>query len=136
MLHDILSQGQDRTRGQKSNGPAVKGLTLIDVATIRVERELKLLPPHQLSSLHKEIALGESALTLLILADRRDSSAEEEFIPMNRIAQWFGEERLPDGWWGCDGQRPYHPIGLMDAKRKAREINRVMKSICKKQMFV
>lgn len=39
------------------------------------------------------------------------------------MEQWFGEERLPDGWWGADGVRPVRAIGVLKARRMANLID-------------
>ena len=71
---------------------------------------------HSLDNLHSQIALGECALVWIML--RAPGSG---FIPVSRLGQWFGEERLPDDWWNEDdhGVRPKRVVGLVETRRLA-----------------
>ncbi|KAF9078720.1 hypothetical protein BDP27DRAFT_1310060, partial [Rhodocollybia butyracea] len=73
------------------------GLTLQDLASLRVSRESFLATPSRLSNVHEQVALGECALTWLLFS-KEPSVDSDSSIPTSYLAQWFGEERLPDGW--------------------------------------
>ncbi|KIY44877.1 hypothetical protein FISHEDRAFT_77097 [Fistulina hepatica ATCC 64428] len=74
------------------------GFSLGDLAAIRAAREAHT---PRLNWFHEQVALGEAALGWLVLGDRLKASQIQQIrIPANRFAQFFGEERLPDGWWG------------------------------------
>ncbi|KAJ3926022.1 MAG: Chloroperoxidase, partial [Lentinula lateritia] len=89
------------------------GLTLSDLAGLRVSRESEseLRGAQKLSGVHEQVALGESALTWLIFAWKGED------IPVKYFKQWFGEERIPDGW-----TRPEKTIGLFDARKVAGSV--------------
>ncbi|KAF9265085.1 Cloroperoxidase [Marasmius fiardii PR-910] len=113
LLRDVVSHAH------KDLNESEPGLTIHDLAAIRVDRESKLNQP--LDSIHEQIALGESALCYLALRSHDGSS---HTVPVSRINQWFGEERLPDNWW--QQVRPTTTIGLMEARRTADEIKDIM----------
>ncbi|KLO20157.1 Cloroperoxidase [Schizopora paradoxa] len=77
---------------------AVDALNLGDLALARFNRTSHLPPGHKLSSFHKIIATGECALILSVLSIPAVGSAENRQIPRRWIKEWFGEERLPQGW--------------------------------------
>ncbi|KAJ3851424.1 hypothetical protein EV368DRAFT_43173 [Lentinula lateritia] len=91
------------------------GLTLSDLAGLRVSRESGLCGMQKLSGVHEQVALGESALTWLIFARKGEG------IPVKYFKQWFGEERIPDGW-----TRPEKTIGLFDARKAAGVVQQEM----------
>jgi hypothetical protein len=116
-----------------------EGLSLYDLASIRVERESQLTEP--LSTLHEQIALGESALAWLVLHKQGmtsssttsthfqscpspDDDQEDSIIPLDRIVAWFEVERLPDGWF--EDVRPRETIGLLEARRIAGKVHKDM----------
>lgn len=131
MVHGLLefaSKSTPRTTRTHSSEP---GLTLTDLAKFRVSLEKE----HPLSTLHQQIAQGETALGWILLCQKPDDGELTEFsgdkfrIPVESIQQWFGEERLPEGWWdGVRGQtrRPEKEIGLLDARRWANEVAKGM----------
>jgi len=120
LLRDLLERSHHQS--------GIDGMTLSDLAALRVARELSLPPPIQLDSLHKQIALGESALTWLVLRNQgHDACERDDIVPSSRLAQWFGEERLPDGWW--EGVRPSRTVGLLDTKKRADQVQREMGTI-------
>lgn len=82
------------------------GLTLQDFAQRRVEREATLQTP--LSRTQSRVAIGESAMTWLLLKDKNGE------VPVEALAQWYGEERLPDGF-----QRPVRSIGFKETHHSA-----------------
>jgi hypothetical protein len=110
-------------------------LTLHDLARLHARREASSNRP--LSFLHEQVALGESGLTWLVLREHKsgfkctnyfhghqEGTCETEFvIPLSRLEQWFGEERLPDNWWEC--VRPVDKIGLRETRRRAKYVARV-----------
>ncbi|KAH8830942.1 hypothetical protein DL96DRAFT_1813918 [Flagelloscypha sp. PMI_526] len=109
-----------------------KGPTLIDLARLRVTLE-KAEP---ISLLHQQISQGEMALGWILLCDKGPSNHEDACeawnadsrIPSESIQQWFGEEKLPDGWWD-GGRRPRKEIGLLDARKWAEEVRKDMEDI-------
>ncbi|CAK5270908.1 unnamed protein product [Mycena citricolor] len=92
------------------------GLTLPELAAVHSARISTL--SHPLSLFHEQVALGECALAWLVLQDRNTGVIETQ-----TLEQWFGEERLPLGWW--DATRPVNSIGLLKARRTATEIGRL-----------
>ncbi|KAF5392046.1 hypothetical protein D9757_003182 [Collybiopsis confluens] len=106
------------------------GLTLNDLAFIRVSRESALPKKDKLDNVHTQVALGESALTWLLFARsipaEKSSKAERpsSIIPVPVLAQWFGEERLPEGW-----TRPAKTVGLFSARRVASQVRGNMEKI-------
>lgn len=115
LVQNVVDQA---TRGQSlEGGQTSSGLSISDLARIRVEREAEAYPYAKtgMSLLHREIALGESSLLWLIFRDG-------DTVPVERIEQWLGEERLPDRWW--DIARPQDTVGLLEARRRAKEIGK------------
>jgi hypothetical protein len=49
------------------------------------------------------------------------------FVPISRLEQWFGEERLPDNWWNSDGSgvRPKKTVGLVETRKLANFIGQL-----------
>ncbi|KAJ4481202.1 Chloroperoxidase [Lentinula aciculospora] len=94
------------------------GLTLFDLASLRVSRESTLSAQDTLDRVHEQVALGESALTWLLFAKTGSPSS---FIPISYLAQWYGEERIPDGW-----MRPSKAIGFVDARKTAGLVQKEM----------
>ena len=119
-----------------SRGNGKPGLTLRGLARLHAKREAS--SNRSLNFLHEQVALGECALTWLIMRERRsghkctnhfhghqDGVCETEFvIPLSRLEQWFGEERLPDNWWDC--VRPVDTVGLRETRRRAMYVARTM----------
>ncbi|KAJ3803658.1 hypothetical protein F5876DRAFT_84780 [Lentinula aff. lateritia] len=121
----------------ESGRVAGEGLSLEDLAKLRVLREREsesdlASKKCRLDKVHEQVALGESALTWLLFAQKASisesssslsSSSSPPSIPLSYFTQWFGEERIPDGW-----TRPASKIGLLDARKMAgvvqQEINR------------
>ncbi|PPR00770.1 hypothetical protein CVT26_012396 [Gymnopilus dilepis] len=109
------------------------GLGLIDIAHFHAHR-LKNTPT-ALNNIHSEVALGECALTWEVLrghqcydgpSDHDHNACLKDYldgvIPRTRLEQWFGEERLPDGWWDFQGVRPTTTVGLVKVKILANSI--------------
>ncbi|KAJ7500734.1 hypothetical protein B0H11DRAFT_1714086 [Mycena galericulata] len=94
-------------------GMSLRGLTVVHAAR---ERNL----PRPLNTFHEQVALGECALGWLVMHNP-DTGA----IPLETLAEWFGEERLPKGWWSS--KRPVRPIGLWLARRTAGNVQKFMK---------
>ncbi|KAJ7585140.1 Chloroperoxidase, partial [Mycena floridula] len=113
LVKDVLERAQHRYRPD--------GLNIGDLAALRVTREAALLPPMKMDPLHIQIALGESSLAWLVMREHVQNG-DEDVIPAKRVEQWFGEERLPDGWW--EQVRPKKTIGLLDARKKAGEVQK------------
>lgn len=106
-----------------------KGLTLAELAQIRVEREAAIAPPQKMDHLHNEIALGECGLMwLLMRAPKPESTSQTELhIPYARLAQWLGEEKLPDGWF--EVIRPKSKVGVIAARKEAKKVAQLMDKI-------
>jgi len=91
------------------------GLSLDALARLRVEREAQLTSP--LDSVHSEIGKGEAALCWLVFKQ------EDGRVPRSILEQWFGEERIPEGW------APAKEIGLLEARQTASEVANKMEQI-------
>ncbi|KAJ3872976.1 hypothetical protein F5051DRAFT_338425 [Lentinula edodes] len=136
MVEEVL---KSKTESGRAGG---EGLSLEDLARLRVSRERVSESDLEsercrLDRVHEQVALGESALTWLLFAQQvpmsessamsssssLSSSSSPPSIPLSYFSQWFGEERIPDGW-----TRPAKMIGLLDARKVAgvvqQEINR------------
>jgi hypothetical protein len=96
------------------------GLTLSDFAYARVDRETRLSKP--LDGLHAQIGQGEGALSWLLLRDDINGEVNTE-----RLHEWWGEERLVDGWW-TDRKRKA-TVGLGEARAQAEKISNMMTEI-------
>eukprot|EP00919_Chromeraceae_sp_WS-2016_P055250 GHVR01131254.1.p1 GENE.GHVR01131254.1~~GHVR01131254.1.p1 ORF type:complete len:225 (+),score=17.56 GHVR01131254.1:33-707(+) len=107
LLHSFLDQAD-----------AHKGLSLADLAKVRIAREARLSRP--LDVIHSEVGMGEAALCWLILKEKNGR------IPLSTLEQWFGEERIPDAW-----SRPRDEIGLLEARETANEVASIMEHIKK-----
>jgi len=117
-----------------SNANGTLGLTLHDLGRLHAQREASSNRP--LSWLHEQVALGECGLAWLVMREytsaskchslrfRREDICENEFtIPLSRLEQWLGEERLPDNWW--ESVRPIDEVGLCETRRWAMYVARV-----------
>jgi hypothetical protein len=103
------------------------GLTLVDIAHLHASREAS--SPSPLSSFQEQIALGECGLAWLVLRPHflnRKASEQEDVIPLCVLEQWFGEERLPEGWWDVGGSRPIRQVGLLEARRRAEDVGKII----------
>ncbi|TFK37516.1 hypothetical protein BDQ12DRAFT_652502 [Crucibulum laeve] len=108
------------------NAP-IPGLSLVNLARFHSQRVASSETP--LNKLHKHISRSESALLWALMHDRaeedeklRDEDSEVPVIPLSRLEQWLGQERLPDGWWDEGGVRPVKTVGLRDARRQSNVI--------------
>ncbi|PPQ79175.1 hypothetical protein CVT25_002798 [Psilocybe cyanescens] len=125
LLMDLLEYSSGR---RDIDGTFRGGLGLIDIARFHARRVD--LAPHPLSDFHLQISLGECALTWEVLRGHQCYTGSEEHdrracmlkgrvngvVPVTRLQQWFGEERLPDGWWDVGGVRPRRPVGIIRAR--------------------
>jgi hypothetical protein len=93
-----------------------KGMYLEDFMRARVDREAQLEKP--LDVIHAQIAQGEAATAWLVMKDDYGK------IPLERLKQWWGEERLPDNW-----TRPRRVIGLLEARAKADDVAEGMRKL-------
>jgi len=93
-----------------------QGLNLDAFAQLRVDREARLTSP--LDHLHSEIGTGEAALCWLLL------KKENGQVPLSMLEQWYGEERIPDGW-----VPPAEGVGLFGARQTATEVANKMEEI-------
>jgi hypothetical protein len=87
-------------------------LTLDHFVEARIRRAWEDTKP--LDSVHREIAHGEAALTMLILGQRPMPESPDTAItvPCSFVKEWFGGNRLPERW-----KRPEKEIGLLQAGR-------------------
>lgn len=134
MVEEVLElKLKTETESGRAGG---EGLSLEDLARLRVSRESESESDLEskkcrLDRVHEQVALGESALTWLLFAQKASisessslsSSSAPSSIPLSYFSQWFGDERIPEGW-----TRPANTIGLLDARKMAgvvqQEINR------------
>jgi hypothetical protein len=84
-------------------------LTFEDLVRVRAARDQTLQSP--LSKFHGAISRGEVALTIQTLGDSMGR------IPKQYIQEWFGGERLPEGW-----SKPVTAIGLMSTTKLANRV--------------
>jgi len=85
------------------------GLSLRDFVRARAECDSKLLKP--LDAIHSKIAMGESALTWLVMKDQHGE------VPVKALWEWYGDERLPEGW-----TRPTENVGLRSTNAATTKI--------------
>lgn len=106
----------------------LSGLSLFDFAHYHARRETTTPMKHY--NIHEQVALGEGALTWLVLHRSSETPVKRGpysgIVPTERVRQWLGEERLPDGWWDYHGVRPSATIGLWRARRVADLIKILM----------
>lgn len=91
-------------------------LTFEDLVQVRAARDQTLLTP--LSKSHGIITRGEVALTIQTFGD------SEGRISKQFIRQWFGEDRLPEGWLG-----PATTTGLLSTNRIANRVAELVKEV-------
>ncbi|KAJ7191656.1 Chloroperoxidase [Mycena pura] len=94
-----------------------QGLTFRELVAVHAARLRTLSPRHPLSTLHARIAAAECAIAWLVMRHPATGVVE-----VDTLAQWFGEERLPEEW-----QRPREPIALLQARRSTNEVQRIEK---------
>ncbi|KAF9476626.1 hypothetical protein BDN70DRAFT_157817 [Pholiota conissans] len=102
------------------DGNPKAGLGLADLAMYHV---MRCKASASLDNLHSQISLGECSLTWEMLSSSNSERRLDGVIPVSRLEQWFGEERLPDGWWDVNGVRPVRPVGVWRARRLANFID-------------
>lgn len=117
-------------------------LTLSNLSLMRYRRDAAL-GAHQLDRIHTAIARGEVALIMLTFEDKYpppsssidsksspvstappsnlNSDSDESLVRCDWLAQWIGEERLPEGW-----TQPRTQLGLLKAAGIA---NNVLKEV-------
>ncbi|EGN92653.1 hypothetical protein SERLA73DRAFT_117101 [Serpula lacrymans var. lacrymans S7.3] len=105
LLQSFLAQADTKT-----------GMSLKGFAKLRIQRERGLKRP--LDMVHAAIGKGEVGLSWLLLKE------DNGRIPYTRLYQWYGEERLPDGW-----HKPSHEVGLLQARQKANEVAAFMRQL-------
>ena len=129
MLKDFVEYASG-SKTQDSFGERF-GLSFVDIARYHALREKT--SKTRLGTIHKQVALGECALTWLVLcgpSSSGNSSGDfEGVLPRERLEQWFGEERLPDGWWDARGVRPSQTVGLWKARQTADFIGRLAEAM-------
>lgn len=102
LLQNLLDVSKDRDM-----------LLFDDLVTVRAARDATLSRP--LSVFHRWISRGVVALTVQIFGD------DEGNIPKQFIREWFGEQRLPNGWF-----KPQTAIGLCNTIQIANWIGQVV----------
>ena len=134
-LNGSPSTAPDPTLVQKLLEHAVRtggGFNLRDIAVFHLTRVRSATEP--LDDLHSRIALGECALAweMLCAPGNGPAISGAGFVPISRLEQWFGEERLPDNWWGDDGGgvRPKKAVGLVETRRLAEFIGQLAIADC------
>jgi len=93
-------------------------ISLNGLAAVHASRERAL--PRPLGGTHEQIAVGECALGWLVMRNPRTG-----VIDLDTLEQWFGEERLPEGWW--ESKRPVKPVGLIQARKTAGKVQHFAK---------
>ncbi|KAH8114281.1 Cloroperoxidase [Phellopilus nigrolimitatus] len=115
-LTEVLDAGSADRFAVRDAKPSKGALTFLDFARVRFLRDRALVRP--LDRVHAEITRGEVALILLAMSEGDESAnAGEHVIPRARLSQWFGEERLPDGW-----AVPRTQIGLLRTASLGRKV--------------
>lgn len=91
-------------------------LTLEDLSHARAERDKQISKP--LDAIHAEIARGEVALTFRTFADAHGK------VSKAWLAQWYGEDRLPDDWVA-----PQEEIGLVNTMKISSAVKEEVEKI-------
>jgi hypothetical protein len=89
-------------------------LTFDDLVSVRAIRDSTLSRPFNWA--HGVISRGEVALTVQIFGD------EEGNMSKQYIREWFGEERLPQGW-----SKPITTIGVWSTSRISNWVGQLVK---------
>ncbi|XP_006455630.1 hypothetical protein AGABI2DRAFT_52638, partial [Agaricus bisporus var. bisporus H97] len=115
------------SRRSKSYHRELHGLSLADFALYHKKMEDELHSP--LNEFHRQVALGECGLAWAVMRRRSSTGPKgspiderEEMVTADVLNQWFGSEKLPENWFNEGGLRPVHPIGLLEAKRRAGHV--------------
>ncbi|RDB23900.1 hypothetical protein Hypma_009266, partial [Hypsizygus marmoreus] len=125
LLASFLHKSKSKSKS-KSEAHRGDGLTLADLGALHAQREAERGMP--LSRLHEQVALGECGLAWCVMrvpscAGGGTGDEGEDVIPLSTLEQWFGEERLPEGWWDeVGGGRPGRRVGLLEAGWRARVV--------------
>lgn len=112
----------DKERLQQLLDASSDGQTLSfhDIVSQRAARDAAMAKP--LDAVHQVISRGEVALTCEVLGD------EEGRVPKEFVRQWFGEERLPEGW-----RRPGSAVGLVGTTRVVNKVADGVKIMSKRE---
>jgi len=105
LLHTLVSLAHDEG-----------GLSLDAFARLRVNRETQLTSP--LDPIHSDLSKGEAALCWLAF------KREDGQVPLSMVEQWFGQERIPEGW-----APPAKGIGLFNLRQTVGQIATKMEQI-------
>jgi hypothetical protein len=89
-------------------------ITFEDLVRVRAARDQTL--PTPLSNVHGAISRGEVAFTAQTFGD------SEGRISKRFIQEWFGEDRLPEGWL-----KPVTTTGLLSTTRIANRVGALVK---------
>ncbi|KAG5641218.1 hypothetical protein DXG03_005752 [Asterophora parasitica] len=127
LLAELLSLAHHASSAATSTDHEPDGLTLADLGRLHAARQAALPPGRELNRLHEQVALGECGLAWCVMRGEPRSKnpgkeTSEGVIPIAALEQWFGEERLPEGWWDVGGARPERSIGIREAGRRAKEV--------------
>jgi Peroxidase, family 2 len=123
LVHDDTPEGStlapiavDQERLQSLLGYSTdhQGLSLNDFARVRSDIETALkIQKKPLTSHQTFVAHGEVALTSLVFGDAAGD------VSLERIKQWFGEERLPHGW-----TKPKDTVGYIQVRMRASDVSK------------
>jgi hypothetical protein len=91
-------------------------LTFEDLVRVRALRDQTLKVP--LSKFHGAISRGEVAFTVQTLGD------DEGRISKQFIREWFGDERIPEGW-----SRPVTAMGFLSTTRIANRVAELVSKV-------
>ena len=105
LLQNLLDSAKDRDY-----------LTFEDLVRVRAARDQTLATP--LGKMHGAISRGEVALTLQTLGD------SEGRVSKQFIRQWFGEDRLPEGWL-----KPANTTGLVSTTKLSNRVGDLVKEV-------
>ncbi|KAF8633822.1 hypothetical protein AX15_001233 [Amanita polypyramis BW_CC] len=98
------------------------GLSLRNLARLHAKSLAKFGKP--LDNYHEQIASGECAFLWLVMREGDENKGDDDVVPVGRVKQWLGEERLPDDW-----TRPSQTISLREARSKANILQKLSTSL-------
>ena len=82
-----------------------------DFVAVRAARDATLSMP--LSKMHNTISRGEIAMTVQLFGN------QDKNVPKQYIREWFGDQRLPDGW-----SKPATAVGFWSTTRIVQWVGR------------
>lgn len=98
-----------------------------DFVRARIQRCLEVRKP--LDAIHREIAHGETSLTMCVFGttsekcalDGTCNSVYASVVPRAFVQQWYGQDRLPIGWY-----KPDHQVGFLEVVRVSKLFAKVV----------